>query len=112
MHEIGIAEDILKIIKKRAKEEGLVQVKRAQVKIGEMYMVGKEELASTFDMVSKGTIAEGARIEVDIIPLAIKCSECEGIVKGKEFSLSCPTCGSMNLGVLSGEELIVEGIES
>ena len=112
MHGIGISEDILKIVKRRAKEKGLSQVKKLKIRIGEMYMVGEEEILKTFDMVSKGTIAEGASIKVDIVPLAIKCSECEKIVQGKQFSLSCPNCGSMNLGVLSGEELIVEGIES
>ena len=112
MHGIGISEDILKIVKKRAKEEGLTKVSKLKIKIGEMYMVGEEEILKTFDMVSKGTIAEGASLKVDVVPIAIKCSECDKIIKGNQFSLSCPNCNSMNLDVLSGEELIVEGIES
>ncbi len=111
MHGIGISEDILKIIKRRAQQQGLSQVKKVKVKLGEIYMVGEEELIETFKTVSKGTIAEGARVEVDLVPIAIKCSDCEKVVRGKEFSLSCPDCGGMSLGVLSGEELIVEGIE-
>jgi len=111
MHGIGISEDILKIIKKRAREEKLDRIRKVKVKIGEMYMVSKEEILQTFEMVSKGSVADGAQIEVDIIPLTVKCGECENVLKGKEFSLSCPGCGGTDLGILSGEDLIVEALE-
>lgn len=110
MHEFGIAEDILKkVTPYRLPVMGKIQ--KIRVKVGETLAVTAEELLEAFGMISVGTPAENAKLEVEIMPLKMKCSSC-----GIEFNphiprLDCATCGSTNIAVISGKELEVVGIE-
>ncbi len=68
MHEIGIAESILKGVLMRAKEHKIKKISKISLRVGELKMVSNDSLQGAFDLVSQGTIAEGARLEVDFIP--------------------------------------------
>lgn len=111
MHEIHLAEDLLVKIKEKAKARGLSKVSKIKVKVGEMHTVGADELKFGFEMISKGNIIEGAIFEVEITPLAAKCSKCSKEIKEKTLKLDCPNCGSPHMEIVSGKELLVESIE-
>ena len=108
-HEIGIAEDLLKRILEEAQKKRIEKVCKAKVKIGEFYLAHPDQLKYSFEMVSKGTLAEGAKLKVKTTPLKARCSSCL-----KDFdspALSCPSCGSKSIEITSGQELLVENIE-
>jgi len=68
MHEYSIAESLLKAMLKKAEEHNLTKVTGAKVKVGILKMVTEDALQGAFDIVAKGTNAEGAKLDIQITP--------------------------------------------
>lgn len=67
MHEYGIAESILKSTLEKMKEHDLKKVDSIRLRLGRLNMLTQEALQGAFDVVSKGSSLEGARLEVEEI---------------------------------------------
>ena len=76
MHELAITEGILEAAVPEAVRQGAEKVLEIRLKIGELSGVVPECVYEYFEMISKGTIAEGARIVVEYIPISISCGDC------------------------------------
>ncbi len=61
MHELGLCEGILDAVQRRAAGREVAGVK---VRVGEVLRVAEPALDQAFTLVSEGTVAEGARIEM------------------------------------------------
>ncbi|MEM0360011.1 MAG: hydrogenase maturation nickel metallochaperone HypA [Candidatus Diapherotrites archaeon] len=106
MHEFGIARKLLGDALAEAKKARAGKIKEIVIELGEIADVTAEELTEAFKVVSEGTIAEKARIKIEIEKPKIKClngHESEWR-KEAEFSealfLDCPVCGEK--AMLSG----------
>lgn len=66
MHEVSLCESILKILERKAKEDGFTRVVSVQIAIGEFSGASQESMEFCFPLVAKGTLAEGATL--DFIP--------------------------------------------
>lgn len=108
MHELGLAEAILRAVEKRA--EGR-PVARAKVRAGVLLRIAPPSMDQAFRLVSAGTIAEGAAIDLVVTPARIGCRAC-GHQDGTEDPLGlCPACGGGDVEVTGGDELVLESIE-
>ena len=108
MHELSVASAIVATAEKHA-EGSPVSVVR--VRAGRLRQVVPESLEFYWDIVTRGTVCDGARLELEVVPAVLACGAC-----GDEWSLEtpsfrCPACGEMDVAVVSGEELLVESIE-
>ena len=63
------------------------------------------------DVLAKGTIAEGAKIEARTLPLRVQCRACGQVSEIDRRHIACPACGSVDLHRLSGREFLVESLE-
>ena len=110
MHEFRLAEDLLKIILDQAKLTEATKVKKAKVKVGEMLAVTAKALSFAITEISKGTLAEGMLLEVELVPMKIFCAECQKDLSEEMPISTCPHCGSLFIKS-SGMDLGVELIE-
>ena len=69
MHELSVTESILNIVLKHAQENGAEKVLTIGLKIGELSELVGECIQHYFDYLSKGTIAEGAVLEIERAPI-------------------------------------------
>ena len=111
MHEMSIAEGILDIALDYAKQNDAKVVHEVGLILGEMAGVEMESLDFSWRLITKDTIAEGAKLTVRHTPLVGRCSKC-----GKEFHIEhynfwCPECKDGVLKTISGRELQVEYLE-
>ena len=111
MHEMAIAEGVLDIALDYAKKNDATCIREIGLLIGEMSGVVVDSLTFSFDMIAKGTIAEGAKIKVKHVPLVGRYTKC-----GKEFHIEhydfwCPECKDGVLKTISGREMQVEYLE-
>ncbi|HWR39815.1 MAG TPA: hydrogenase maturation nickel metallochaperone HypA [Patescibacteria group bacterium] len=111
MHELSIAQGILDIALKTAAEHQAVRVGRITVTVGEMTGLVPDSLRQGFEVLAAGTLAAGAELVIDRIPLAASCRECgrEFLVENRHFY--CPECGSAGVELVAGRELRVEHME-
>ncbi|MCK4923484.1 MAG: hydrogenase maturation nickel metallochaperone HypA [Spirochaetes bacterium] len=65
MHELSIAEELLQIITNKALQVGIHKIEQINLKIGEFSGVLPDALVFAFEMLSKDTMTEGVRIEIE-----------------------------------------------
>lgn len=112
MHELSITEGIIQAAIPEAEKHGAKRILEIRLKIGELSGVLPECIQYYFDIASKGTIAENAKLKVEKIPVTIRCLDCgyEGIIDRKK--IRCSKCGSANFKLLGGKEYFVDSLEA
>ncbi len=111
MHELAITEGIMEAAVPAAQQAGAKKILEIRLKIGELSGVFPECIREYFDVISKGTIAEGAVLKVEKIPVSIKCPDCgfEGVIDRKK--IRCPECGGIDFKITAGREYFVDSLE-
>ncbi len=108
MHEVGLAEAILEAVERRAAGR---PVARAKVRAGALLRIAPASMDQAFRLVTEGTVAEGAAIDLIVVPARITCRTC-GHQDGTVDPLAlCPACGGGDVDVTGGDELVLESIE-
>jgi hydrogenase nickel incorporation protein HypA/HybF len=108
MHELSIAGAIVAIAEEHA---GGRRVAKVQVKIGHLRQIVPGALIFAFELVTLGTSVEGAKLEIEAVPVRVACRSCQADSRLDEFPFACPRCGSVDVGVKAGDELFVDALE-
>ncbi len=114
MHELPVTENILKVVLRHADEARAQKVVSVSLRIGELSDIIEEWLQRYFDYLSKGTLAEGAALRVERMPVVFRCEGCgESFhVKIREVKdIVCPACGGGKATFVSGREFFIKDIE-
>ncbi len=111
MHEVSIAEGLMGIIRETVIKHRLTKVESIKLRIGAMRQVVPEALKFAFEIVGKGTIAEGARIDIIAIPTRARCLDCRCEFTVEDYCFICTSCSSGNLTVIEGKELYIDSLE-
>jgi len=110
MHEMSIAESVLGIVEDTARREGFSRVKEVRLEIGRLAAVEVEALRFCFDVVMRGSLAEGAALAIDETPGTAWCFGCGTTVPVQARGDPCPRCGSAQLQVNGGTEMRVKDL--
>jgi len=110
MHELSIAESIIDLAAEEAKKRN-TSVVTVKLRLGEFTGVAREALEFGFEIAKRGTLAERAVLEIEVVPLKTRCPPC-GLVGRPidDFCLLCAACGSP-MEIISGREMQVEYLE-
>jgi hydrogenase nickel incorporation protein HypA/HybF len=111
MHEISICRNILDIVLDQAETDGFSRVARIGLEIGPFAGVEIEALRFGFDAVTKGSIAEGARLDIHETQATARCTNCGASIAILQRFDPCPHCGSHSLQITGGEDLKVKELE-
>lgn len=111
MHEVRIAADLGSIVIQTAVREELSRVTRVNVNFGQLVQIVPEIFEFAFSEAVKGTLAQDALLDIEIIPVKMVCKTC-----GTEFNVMdnvfrCRKCNSTDLEIKNGKELFVKSIE-
>jgi len=66
VHELAAVQDVLRVVLQAAEEQNARRVTAIALKVGRTYAV--ENLRDLIVIAAKGTIAEGARLDVEAVP--------------------------------------------
>ena len=111
MHELAITQSMFDLVLEQAEKNSARRVGKINLVIGELTGVVGECVQFYLDFLSKGTIAEGALLSVQMVAPEAKCRDCSETFELKEFDWTCPTCGGSGFEIIAGKELFVESIE-
>lgn len=111
MHELSIAQSLLDIVLEEGERNRLKQVHAIRLQVGAMAAVVPDALNFCFEMLSRNTIASGAALEIEALPVVARCSRCELPFQVENQTFLCPKCGDPTLELVSGRELSVVSIE-
>lgn len=107
---MSLMKNLLRTVEDAAAKEGGVPVQIIHLRIGEMSGVNTDALSFAFEVLSKGTAAEGGRLEFERVPLRARCRECGSEFHPDEFVFRCGGCGSPEIEILGGREMEVDYI--
>ncbi len=111
MHELPFTEAILDIVLNEAKGVKANKVNRIDITIGKLSGIMPECVQFAFDVISRETIAEGAKLEFYQTPGQVRCRNCGTTFSSQGFDdLTCPNCNKQKIEVLTGREFIVDSI--
>jgi hydrogenase nickel incorporation protein HypA/HybF len=111
VHELSLVASVFDVLEEKAREHGAARVVRVVLKVGVMAGVVPDLLESAFDIYKKGTLADGARLEIVAVPVRLRCPDCGGEAVREDADFSCAACGSRRVEIIEGRELVVERIE-
>jgi hydrogenase nickel incorporation protein HypA/HybF len=110
MHEVSLAEGILRIVEDSARRNGARRVKAVTLEIGALAHVAPHALRFCFDAVTRGSVADGAVLEIATVPGLAWCMPCGERIPLSRLGDPCPSCGSYQVQVIGGEEMRVREI--
>lgn len=108
MHELGLCEDIVAAIERRAGERAVASVR---VRVGRLHHVHPDAFEQSFMMAAAGGVADDARAELVLLPVTARCGGCGVEVESEEIPLACEACGGVDMELTGGDELVLESIE-
>ena len=112
MHELSISNSLIEIVAELVSQAGGGKVTAVNLQIGALSCIHPSALEFCFDLVSKDTVLDGAKLNIDNIPVTIYCVQCD-----REFELPgiqsfcCPTCETPSAAIRRGRELDIISIE-
>lgn len=111
MHEMSIAQSLLTIILDESAKHSITQVRQVNLQVGAMAAIVPESLTFCFELLSRETLAEGATLAIEEIPVVARCGDCDLNYQVENQVFLCPRCGMPSLELVSGRELSVVSIE-
>jgi hydrogenase nickel incorporation protein HypA/HybF len=111
MHELSLMQGVLEILQDTAHSQGFERVRVVRLEIGRLSAVDPAALRFCFDVVSDGTLAHGAALEILEMPGQGWCRRCCCEVELATRFDPCPSCGGYALQVTGGDAMRVLDLE-
>jgi hydrogenase nickel incorporation protein HypA/HybF len=111
MHELGIAQNILEIVRQSVPENQVKEVRGIRIRIGPLSGVVPDSLEFCFQAIVNETEMERAKLNIEQIPIVLRCKKCSYQFKVNDLEFFCQACQSRYLELISGKELEVVEIE-
>jgi len=110
MHELSVTESILEIALRHGRNAGATAITDLFLVVGELSTIVDESVQFYWDIISEGTAAAGSTLHFRRVPGLLSCRAC-GHTYGPHEDLPCPSCGSLDINIIAGEEFYLEAIE-
>lgn len=114
MHELPVINRILDICLEHATTAHAKKIITIELKVGELTDLENEWMQRYFGHVSKGTLAEDAKLKITRIPVVLKCMKCQAsfsINIRETKDIQCPECGEKKYSFVSGKDYRIENME-
>ena len=109
MHELSLVQSILQASLDEAKRAGDKRIVEIRAKVREsVHPMEAHSLQALLEVIAKDTIAEEAKMIIEVIPLTLRCKECDFTFLTQDNTLVCPRCRSGKLEELDAEEIDLE----
>jgi hydrogenase nickel incorporation protein HypA/HybF len=111
MHELAVTESVLRIATEHATAAGARRITDVHLVIGQLSSFVDDSIQFYWDIISSGTLAEGAVLHFRRVPAELQCLACGNRYQLRGGDLACPQCGGTQMKVLAGEEFNLEAID-
>jgi hydrogenase nickel incorporation protein HypA/HybF len=108
MHESSLARSLVELCVQRA---GGAHVLAVHGTVAETEPLSREALAWHFAAHARGTTAEGARLELELVHVRARCNACAVSYLPEHHLTLCPTCGSTDATLLGETCLRIDTID-
>ncbi len=111
MHEVALCHSLVDIIGEQQRQRGFERVRRVIVEVGVLGHVDPHALEFAFEVVARGSPAQGAVLEIRDVEGRAWCMDCSRSVSLSRRGDPCPGCGGFGMIVEQGDELQLKELE-
>ena len=111
MHELAICQALMNQVETIAVERNASSVVSIVIGMGPLSGVEAQLLMHAYPVASAGTVAEGAELVIEDLPVRIKCTQCGHESDALPNKLVCKQCGDWRTSLISGDELVLMRVE-
>ena len=111
MHELPFVQSVLEIALRTAAEAGARRITAIDLTVGQLSSIVDDAVQFYWDILSQGTLAEGAQLRFHRLPAVFRCEAC-----GQQYTydgehLTCPRCGSAQVRLIQGDEFRIDSVD-
>ena len=111
MHELAICQSLMKQVENIILEHKAKRIVSIVVGIGPLSGIEAQLLKNAYPVASAGTVADGAELIIEHLPVRVKCRQCGGESDALPNKLICQHCGDWQTTLISGDELMLMSVE-
>ena len=111
MHELALCHSVVNTLTEQARIHRFDRVTAVRLEIGVLSCVSPEAIEFCFAAVARGTVADGAGLELIRLPGQAWCLDCDVTVAICEPHDACPRCGGYRLRLTQGDEMRIKDLE-
>lgn len=123
MHELGITQAIVDTALRHAQQAGAQKIRALHVRVGALSGVVADSVQFYFEFASQDTLAQGARLQIEIDPPRVRCRACgaeqvlpsdnapAGDWYARVQSLGECACGQKTYELAGGFDCVLESID-
>jgi hydrogenase nickel incorporation protein HypA/HybF len=108
VHELSLCASIYGIVERAAAGR---RVSVIHLRVGQLRQVVPDTLEYCWSLVSKETALDGSALDLDVVPVTLRCRSCDREDAPRDHLLLCSQCGSTDVAVVSGEEFLLTSLE-
>lgn len=112
MHEASITQALIEQATEEGKKNNLMKIGVVHIGIGRFQHVSIPTLTEIFDWMKKeNPLLDESRLQTEILPAVYLCRSCKKESKIETPQYTCLHCGSTDIEIISGFELLLLRIE-
>ncbi len=113
MHELHLMGQVVKAVDQALRGANGAKPSVVRLKVSALSHLldhDPSQLQTAFEMASAGTTAAGAILEIERVPADAGCRHCGMKLQVSRVDSMCEACGSHDLDVVSGPEVVVHDV--
>ena len=111
MHELSIAQEIIRIVSDQQKQHQFKSVEIIKIKAGGLSGIDPHALEFAFGIVSEGTCAEQARLDIESEKIKSACRKCGHSADNTHIFSTCPKCQSLDVALQASPSFEIVALE-
>jgi len=111
MDEREIANHVLAVVDQAAYQNAANRIVGLRLAVGGRRILDPDRLRTVFAEAARGTVAEGAELFVEVLPVRHHCQNCGHNFDAGGGDLPCPECNHPRTELIGGEELRLRDME-
>lgn len=111
MHEYAVTKSLINIAVEEAQKANAGKITEIKLVIGDLSTIMDESVQMYFDIISEGTIAQGAKLIFRRVAAEFCCKSCGAKYNKPSSGFDCPFCGQMGVPTGVGKEFYIESLE-
>jgi hydrogenase nickel incorporation protein HypA/HybF len=112
MHELSIVQTLLEQVQSEVEHSGHPgRVVGLHLIIGRLSGVHADSIRFAFDLLAPDSIARDAELKIDEPQAVLCCRDCLARQEIDQLQVNCPACGSSNVTISGGQELLLQSID-
>jgi len=110
MHELSLAGYLIDSVLAAAAEHEATRVDEVAVEVGVLQQVVPDAMQMAWEVLTQGTLAEGAILKITEVPPSAVCRQCGCRCEVSIDSFVCPRCKQADLRIETGHDIILTSI--